>query len=155
MMSYTKQRILAALLPISGFALCFGMAASAQTAETLPVDQPQNVDGVQTACTGIGDREENETRWNNYPVKLEAVGGYGQWLGDQDVTVRGKGHDVQVHCSGPWLLMGLEPGSYRATVAVPNAEPKHVTFTVPKQGHREVIVRFKDKMEGKEKPSGA
>ena len=149
-MSLLKQRILAALLPASAFVLCMGMAAQAQTPQPLPIDQPTQVDGVRAACTGIGDREENEGRWSSYPLKLETVGGYGQWLGDQDVTVRGRGEDVNVHCSGPWVVMDLQPGRYDATVTVPDATPKQIRFTVPKAGQRDVIVRFHSRMNGRE-----
>ena len=149
-MSHMKQRVLAALLPASAFVLCFGLAAQAQTTQRIPVDQPTQVDGIRTACTGIGDREENEGRWSSYPLKLETVGGYGQWLGDQDVTVHGHGQDVSVHCSGPWLMMGLEPGRYEATVTVPDAAPKQIHFTVPREGQRDVIVRFHGRMMGRE-----
>jgi len=128
-MSPNQQRFLAALLPASAFLLCFGMAAQAQNTERLPVDRPTQVDGIKAACTGIGNGEEEETRWTGYPFKLETVGGYGQWLGDQDVTVHGNGTDISVHCAGPWLLMGLQPGRYEATVA-------------------DVIVRFHEKTTG-------
>lgn len=147
-MSLIKQRILASLLPISGFMLCFGMAAEAQTPQTLAVDQPQRVDGIKTACTGVGDREEGEARWNAYPVKMEMVGGYGQWLGNEDVTVRGHGEDVSVNCAGPWVLMGLQPGYYHATISVPNASPKHIGFNVPSRGQRDIIVRFRSRDTG-------
>lgn len=150
-MSYTSQRVLACLLPASGFLLCFGLAAQAQTAQPLPVDRPAQVNGIKAACTGIGNGEENEARWSHYPVKLEMVGGYGQWLGDENVTLTGGRTDVSVHCSGPWVLMGLQPGHYRATITVPNAPPKDVAFTVPREGQRDVIVRFHDRMSGQEK----
>lgn len=149
-MSITKQRILASLLPVSGFVLCFGMAAAQQMPQPLPVDQPQQVDGVKTACTGIGNDSESDTRWSGYPIKLETVGAYGQWLGDADVTVSGQGQDVSVNCAGPWVLMDLQPGRYRATVTVPDAPPKHISFSVPREGQREVIVRFPNHDTGQE-----
>jgi hypothetical protein len=149
-MSYTRQRLLASLLPLSGLALCFGMAARAEPPRSLPVDQPTQVDGVRAACTGIGNREENESRWSSFPIKLESVGGYGQWLGNQDVTVQGQGTDISVHCAGPWVLFDLKPGRYSATVSPPNAAPKHVDFRVPASGQHEVIVRFKDLTRGQE-----
>lgn len=152
-MSLAKQRILASLLPVSGFMLCFGMAAQAQMPQTLPVDQPQQVNGIQAACTGVGDREENEARWGSYPVKLEMVGGYGQWLGNEDITIHGQGQDVSVNCAGPWVLMGLEPGYYHATINVPDASPKHISFSVPRHGQRDVIVRFRDLNTGREQPN--
>lgn len=154
-MTYTQERILAALLPASAFLLCFGMAAYAQPPLTLPIDRTEQVDGIATACTGIGDREERESRWHNFPVKLETVGGYGQWLGDQVVSVHGTGETVRVHCDAPWLLMGLKPGRYEATVRVPDAAPRQVSFTVPRRGQRDVIVRFPRLTNGEESAAKA
>jgi hypothetical protein len=133
-------------------ALCIGLAMESAQAQSIPVDRPTNVSGVTVACTGIGNREESEARWSNYPLKLQAVGGYGQYLGNQDVTLRGNdGSEIaNVNCVGPWVLMRVQPGRYQATVTVPNAPSKDVNFTVPANGQRDVIVRFPGLMNGKE-----
>jgi hypothetical protein len=148
--TYTKQKFLASLLPVSGFLLCFGMAAQAQSPLVLPVDEPMRVDGIEAACTGIGDGEQHEARWRQYPLKIETVGGYGQWLGDEDVTFKGKGRDVSVHCDGPWVLIDLPSGNYDATISVPDTSPRHLSVHVPSSGQREVIVRFRDASDGAE-----
>ena len=100
---------------------------------------------------GIGLSEQDRAASSSYPVALKTVGGYGQWLGNQDITISARGRQIAaVHCQGPWLLMKLEPGSYRATVRVQNAAAKTVTFNVPRSGRREVMVRFPRKMEGRD-----
>jgi hypothetical protein len=139
-------------LPVSAFALCFGMAAQAADVLNLPVDHPVQISGVETACTGIGNREEHEARWSDYSVKLETVGGYGQWLGNENVTLRAPGgaQVLRVHCSAPWVMMELKPGRYDATVRIPNAPPHETSFTVPASGQRDVIVRFTGRMAGRE-----
>jgi hypothetical protein len=76
-MSEMSERILAMLLPVSAMALYIGLAAGSASARDIPIDQPTNVSGIRVACTGIGDREENEARWSNYPLKLQTVGDYG------------------------------------------------------------------------------
>lgn len=143
-MPYIRQKLLASLLPASGFVLCLAMAARADTVQTLPIDTTEQVQGIEAACTGVGDREENEARWKSFPVKMETVGGYGQWLGNEQITLHG--HDgvrlLRVRCSGPWVLMGLRPGSYTATIRVPDAPARHVRFIAPREGQRDVIVRF-------------
>ena len=149
-MSILKKRILSTLVPVAGAALCVSLSAQAQPSQPLPVDRPVHVDGIRTACTGIGNREEHEARWSNYPIKLESVGSYGQWLGDEDVTVQGRGTDISVRCAGPWVLFDLKPGRYSATVSPPNAAPKHIDFHVPASGQRDVIVRFKDMTAGEQ-----
>jgi hypothetical protein len=149
-MTTFSKRILAALLPASAFALCIGMAAQASPVQDLPVDHPMRVNGVETACTGIGQREEHEGRWGSYPVKMEAVQAHGEYLADEDVTIRpGRGAEIlRVHCAAPWVLMRLEPGHYDATMRVPNSTSKEVAFTVPRRGQRDVIVRFPTRATG-------
>ena len=149
-MSYHSERILAALLPASALVLTLGLAANASAFETLPLDRPTQVSGVHAACTGIGAREEHNKQWRSYPVKLEAVNRYGQYLGDEDLTVKGRGNAIalQVRCDAPWILMGLEPGKYDAVMQVPNAPERKVVFTVLRRGQRDVVVRFSSLGEG-------
>ena len=117
----------------------------------IPYNRPTQVSGVQTLCSGIGLTDQDKADAANYPVTLKVVGGYGQWLGDQGVTVESGGQQIaNVHCQGPWLLMKLDPGRYRATVTVPGASPKTVAFAVPLSGKREVMVRFPEKIAGRE-----
>lgn len=154
-MTLTTQRILAALLPASGFLLCFGLAAQAQVPRNLPIDHPVYVHGVKVACTGVGDREQSEARWSDYPVKFEMVGGYGQWLAGEDITVTGRGENISLQCGGPWVVMDLEPGRYHATVDIPGARPKQVSFRAPNWGLRDVIVRFPSRMSGDQSSLGS
>ena len=114
-------------------------------------NRSMHVSNGQTMCSGIGLSEQDRAASSSYPVALKTVGGYGQWLGNQDITISARGRQIAaVHCQGPWLLMKLEPGSYRATVRVQNAAAKTVTFNVPRSGRREVMVRFPRKMEGRD-----
>jgi hypothetical protein len=151
-MSEFKQRILAALLPASALVLTLGLAARADTVRDLSMDRTADVMGVNVACTGVGQGEEHEARWQSYPVKLEAVGGYGQYLANEQLTVsKPDGAQVlRVKCDAPWVLMQLEPGRYRATMSVANAPARNVDFTVPRAGQRDVVVRFPGLMAGHE-----
>ena len=152
----TRERIVATLFPASIFVLCFGMAAASAAVHNLPVDRSTSVMGVKIACTGIGRREENETRWRYYPVKLEAVGGYGQHLEDEEITLQSPNHAEPLHikCNAPWVLMRLEPGRYQATVSLPNAPAQQVSFAVPREGQLDVIVQFPGLMTGQERKHG-
>jgi len=114
-------------------------------------ERPVSIAGGTATCSGIGLSDQDKADAAGYPVALKVVGGYGQWLGDEDFTVSGKNmQQASVHCEGPWLLMKLDPGRYRATIAVPGAAPKTVAFDVPQSGRRDVVVRFPEKMAGRE-----
>jgi hypothetical protein len=141
-----------AILSASALALCFAGPASAQSDyQTVPIDQHMDVNNVQVACTGVGDHEEGEARWNNYPVKLETVNGRGQYLAGEKITLRGDdgAQMVQVKCDAPWVLMKLDPGRYSATVQAPDGMAKHISLRVPGNGsQREVVVRFPQQSAG-------
>jgi hypothetical protein len=145
-------------MALASAALLFAAgAACAQDGQganrALPYDRPTQVSGIETMCSGIGLTDQDSATAADYPVTLKVVGGYGQWLGNQNVTVDRRGRQIaDVHCQGPWLLMKLDPGRYHATVTVPGAAPKIVAFAVPRAGKREVIVRFPQKTAGREAP---
>jgi len=50
--------------------------------------------------------------------------------------------------------MRLNPGRYHATVSLPNAPAKQVSFTVLRDGQRDIIVRFPSLMAGREQNRG-
>jgi hypothetical protein len=110
----------------------------------MKIDQETTVDGIQAACTGVGDQEENRARWADYPVKLVVAGDHGQYYADEHVSItRPDGRQVaDMTCNGPWVLMKLEPGRYRATVNLPGHAAKDISFRAPARGQHEVTVHF-------------
>jgi hypothetical protein len=87
-----------------------------------------------------------------YPVILKLAGANGQWLGEENLTISGKGQNISLSCEGPWVAMQLPAGHYKATAEIAGAVPKTVSFTVG-QGAREVMIRFPEKTEGAQQPS--
>ncbi|HTQ13335.1 MAG TPA: hypothetical protein VMH86_05605 [Rhizomicrobium sp.] len=142
----------AALVPLGAAAMPAAMPGTMTRTTGLPIDRVAYRNNVGFVCTGIGNADERSGRWSAYPVKLEAVGGYGQWLAGEHVTLtREDGTQVaQVRCDAPWVLMKLDSGRYRATVDVAGAPRKTVSFTVPASGQRDIVVRFRSKMRGEE-----
>lgn len=110
----------------------------------MPIDQETTVNGIQAACTGVGDQQENNARWRQYPVKVVLSGTGHQFFAGETVSVtKGDGTQVaQMTCNGPWVLMKLEPGAYHATVDLPGHPAKTVAFTAPSRGQREVNVVY-------------
>jgi hypothetical protein len=121
--------------------------ASAQTT-ALRVNQIADVQGVKTACGGASLDDQQTMGTENYPVTFKLVGGYGQWLGEENLTITGGGQTISFACEGPWVSMQLAPGRYKATAEVPGGSPKTVSFTVG-QGSREVMIRFPEMMQGR------
>lgn len=120
----------------------------------LPIDQETQVDGVQVMCGGIGS-DESDPRFSQYPAKIEVAGGYGQWLGNNDIDISGSGQNISAHCSGPWFAAQLQPGSYSVTVTTRGASPKTVRLNVSGEGQRKVVVRFPELQQGKDTGQGA
>jgi hypothetical protein len=73
-------------------------------------------------------------------------------LADEEITLQSRDHAEPLHikCDAPWVMMRLEPGQYHATVSLPNAPAKQVSFIVPREGQHDVIVRFPNRMAGRE-----
>ena len=110
----------------------------------MPIDQETTVNGIQAACTGVGDEQENRARWSAYPVKIVLSGTNHQFFAGETVSVTRNGGEqvAQMTCNGPWVLMKLEPGAYHATVDLPGHPAKTVGFTAPARGQREVNVVY-------------
>jgi len=120
--------------------------AAAQTA--LRVNQIADVQGVRTACGGASLEDQQALAAQDYPVILKVTGANGQWLGEERLTVSGRGQSISFACEGPWVAMQLPPGRYRATAEVEGASPKAVSFTVG-SGNRDVMIRFPEVQEGR------
>lgn len=142
-------RFVSRLLVSSAFAA--SLAATAQAAPRMvPMGGTADVQGNQVACSGVGDRGEQHAQMADYPIKLEFVGSYGQFLGNERLVINGRnGMRLNVRCRAPWVMMSLPPGHYRATAYVPGAASKDISFTVPRRGVRHIVVRYRSITEGK------
>jgi hypothetical protein len=128
------------------------MTAGANGAQALPVDQETTVSGVQVMCGGVGS-DESDPRYANYPAKIEVAGGYGQWLGDNDISIAGA-QNVSTHCRGPWFMAQLQPGSY--TVTVKHGATTHTArLSVAANGQHKIVVRFPELQQGKDDGQGS
>lgn len=117
-------------------------AAQAFAATNLPLNSPTTVNGIDAACTGIGEDAQQDARWTAYPLRIETTGKDGQWLADDDVSITRDGKDVVgVHCGGPWVLLKLPAGAYRVT-GVLNGQSTEAKALVPASGQSRVILRF-------------
>jgi hypothetical protein len=121
-------------------------------AQALPADQETTVSGVQVMCGGIGS-DEADPRYANYPAKIEVAGGYGQWLGDNQIAISGSGQNITAQCKGPWFMAQLQPGRY--TVSVTHGATSHTArLSVAASGQHKIIVRFPELKKGKDDGEG-
>lgn len=119
--------------------------------QPLPVDQETAVSGVQVMCGGIGS-DESDPKYANYPAKIEVAGGYGQWLGGNDIAISGA-QNVSAHCTGPWFMAQLQPGHYK--VSVTHGTTTHTArLDVAANGQRKIVVRFPELAKGKDNGQG-
>jgi hypothetical protein len=146
----THMKFVAALASAS--LLSFAAQAAVNTPQTLPVDKPTTVNNIGLDCMGVGTRDRDRSLVKDYSVRLETVGGYGQYLASDDITLRNRHGQklLNVTCDAPWLMIKLDPGRYDASVAVPGATPRDVWFAASDRGMHEVYVRFPGKMAGRE-----
>jgi hypothetical protein len=129
----------ACAIGLCGAAQSTNAMSPASAMQPIPVDQETAVSGVQVMCGGIGS-DESDPKYANYPAKVEVAGGYGQWLGDNDIAISGA-QNVSAHCTGPWFMAQLQPGRY--TVSVTHGTTTHTArLTVAANGQHKIVVRF-------------
>ena len=119
----THLKFVAALASASF--LSFAAQAAVNTPETLPVDKPTTVNNIGLDCMGVSARDRDRSLVKSYSVRLETVGGYGQYLANDDITLRNRQGQqlLNVKCDAPWLMIKLDPGRYGASVATPERLP--------------------------------
>jgi hypothetical protein len=114
--------------------------------DSIEMDVPVPIDGVETVCTGIGSAKD-DPRWSEYPVRVEFSNGAAQYLAGAHVTLSSAGRSIaSFDCLGSWVLFRLPAGTYRVTAELtsqPGGEPRSTTFTTPGGGpQKRVEVQF-------------
>jgi hypothetical protein len=117
-------------------------------ADSLPMDRPITVNGIETACSGIGEQAKENPLWKTYPVRVEFSNGGAQYLSGAHVVLS-EGHTVltSFDCSGAWVLFkDLKPGTtYKVSATItdqPGAGEKSVSFTPPSSGQKRVVIQY-------------
>jgi hypothetical protein len=94
------------------------LLAGAAFADSLPMDTPVTMDGLETVCTGIGSGKD-DPRWPSYPVRVEFSNGGAQYLAGVHLTLAGQGKTLaSFDCIGSWVLFKLPAGSYKVTATL-------------------------------------
>ena len=131
-----------------GAALTVLGATVAARAETTAIqaDQPTVVNGINLACTGVGDEARSDPRWPGFAVRIEFANAAAEYLSDVDVTVADASGKTLFHvtCDSPWILADLEPGKYSVTGTYEGIT-KTEKVTAPKVGQARFVIRFQDR----------
>ena len=132
------------VLSFLGFAAA--LVSTAATADPLPMDTPIPMGNVETVCTGIGSSKD-DTRWSEYPIRVEFSNGAAQYLAGVHLTLSaGPNTLASFDCSGSWVLFRLPPGKYTVSAQLheqPGAEPHSATFVTSGAGpQKRVEVQF-------------
>ena len=130
---------------IAGLLLAAAIVAPA-TADTMAMDSPTQLNGLETVCTGIGSAKD-DPRWSNYPIRIEFSNGSAQYLSGAHVTLSERGRAVaDFDCAGAWVLVRGKPGHYRvsATIAGSTAKPERASFALRTGTQKRIVLRFPD-----------
>ena len=131
-----------------GIAVLTGAMALTMPAsgESIPMDTPVTINGIDTVCTGIADSKD-DPRWKTYPIRVEFSNGGAQYLSGAHVTLfEGPKTLAALDCAGSWVLFKLPPGSYRVEVSLLNNQgggARSATFSPPAHGQKRVVLQFK------------
>lgn len=117
--------------------------ARAQDADTLPADQPAEINGYEVACTGVGDEAREDPRWPAFGVRIEFANRDAQYLSDIDVSITNAAGEslFRVRCESPWLLAKLPAGRYTVAGTFEGIT-KTAKLTAPSAGQARIVVRF-------------
>ncbi|HEX4158852.1 MAG TPA: hypothetical protein VHY79_10280 [Rhizomicrobium sp.] len=113
----------------------------------MPMDTPVPIGGAQAVCTGVGQGAEDDPRWTSFPIRLVFSNKGAQYLSGAHVdlsTANGKALG-SLDCDGPWVLLGLSPGTYRVSATLlsqPGGSTASATFTTPSSGQKRVDLQF-------------
>jgi hypothetical protein len=122
-------------------------AADQTPAQVLPVDQTTVVQGVEVACTGMGETRQ-DPKWQAFPVRVEFSNGKAEYLTDAEVRlITDKGKPVlNVSCAAPWVLLKPPAGAYTvfAQLLDSAAKPRSAPFKTPTKGQIRVVIAFPD-----------
>lgn len=113
----------------------------------MPMDTPVPIGSVQAVCTGVGQGAENDPRWTSFPIRLVFSNKGAQYLSGAHVDIStGGGKPVgSLDCDGPWVLLGVSPGTYRVSATLlsqPGGGTASATFTSPSSGQKRVELQF-------------
>jgi hypothetical protein len=116
----------------------------ASAASRLDPDKPQQLQGMEAVCTGIGLEARADPRWQAYSLKVEVAGKGGQYLGDLTLFLQQNGKELAaVQCDGPWILFRLPAGRYQIEAQTEGKTARSGAI-VPAEGQGRVILRFPD-----------
>ncbi len=115
----------------------------------LPLDDTITLNGVEAGCTGIGEDAREDPRWESFPVRVEFSGAYNQYIPGGSLVVKDWDHKplLYVRCDGPWVLLRLEPGTYRmAGLMAGYSRPQSwvVKLDAERKKTRRVVFHFDD-----------
>ncbi len=131
-----------ACLAMAAVAAC--ATANADDANTMPNDEPVQMNGVKYACTGVGDDAKEDPRWAEFAMRIEFANRDAEYLADVTVSVTdAKGEKLfeDARCDSPWFLADLPAGKYTIAATVEGVT-KTAKFTSPKSGQSRIVVRF-------------
>jgi hypothetical protein len=125
------------------------IAAAAGTARegavVVPLDAERVVNGVAAACTGIG-QTKSDPRWLAYSTRIEFSNPAREYLANEGVAVFNAAGErlASVTCEGPWVLLKLAPGAYRAEAWLRDqpAASSSAKFRAPAKGQLRVVMQF-------------
>jgi hypothetical protein len=121
-------------------------ATTAAVADSMPMDKPVQMNGLETVCTGVGETKD-DPQWLSYPIRIEFSNGGAQYLSGATVKIsEGANTVASLDCAGAWVLLKGAPGNYRVDASIDGSSARPVTapFHMGAGGQKRIVLRFPD-----------
>ncbi|HEX2591179.1 MAG TPA: hypothetical protein VHL34_06770 [Rhizomicrobium sp.] len=125
---------------LAGAAFTAALATGSALADTAPMDQIVDGNGIQTACTGVGSAKDHP-EFQSWPAQIEFANAGTQYLSGVHVVITKDGQVLRdTVCNGPWLVV-KGPGTMQVKGSFEGMVDKSETFTA-EGPHKRITLMF-------------
>lgn len=133
--------------PVVALGLMLAAAPAGAEPVDMPLDQPTTLNGIEAACTGVGQTRE-DPQWSTYGVRIEFSNALSEYLGSGAIRLSDRSGTtlLEARCDAPWILLRLPPGAYRVEGWIPGAsvKPRSAPISPPRSGQTRFVLQFPD-----------
>jgi len=124
----------------AGAAIALAVTGVAVASTSAPNDQIVGMNGIQTACTGVGSAKD-DPQFQGWPAQIEFSNAGTQYLSGVHIVITRDGQVVRdTVCDAPWFLV-KGTGTYQVKGSFEGMVDKSETFSA-EGPHKRIVLMF-------------